>query len=73
MVCGWFGCWSIRTEEIVSPSKVTSTCTAPFSVFTTEPSTTSAELPDVEEEDGDGATVSVVDGADAAGVSVDGA
>lgn len=40
VVCGWFGCWSIRTELILSPSKVTSTCTAPLEVLTVEPWTT---------------------------------
>jgi hypothetical protein len=40
VVCGWFGCWSIRTELILSPSKVTSTCTAPLEVLTVEPCTT---------------------------------
>ncbi|GEC03783.1 hypothetical protein SSP24_14380 [Streptomyces spinoverrucosus] len=51
MVCGWSGCCSIRTAVISPPSKVTSTCTGPFSVFTVEPATTrEVEFPELEEE-----------------------
>jgi hypothetical protein len=56
VVCGWFGCWSIRTELILSPSKATSTCTAPLEVFTVEPWTTweAADEDDADEdEEGD--------------------
>lgn len=54
VVCGWFGCWSIRTELILSPSKVTSTCTAPLEVLTVEPWTTrEAAAEDDADEEGD--------------------
>ncbi|GAA3898724.1 hypothetical protein GCM10023084_58990 [Streptomyces lacrimifluminis] len=55
MVCGWFGCFSIRTEEIFEPANVTSTWTSPFSVVTVVPATTvddEPEDPDEEVEDG---------------------
>jgi hypothetical protein len=69
LVCGWFGCCSIRTELILSPSKVTSTCTGPFSVLIVEPATTWPEEPDEDEEGGEaGSATSALDD-----VSVDGA
>jgi hypothetical protein len=70
----------MRTELISSPSKVTSTCTVPFSVLMVEPWTTceasadpDEEEEDEEEEEGDegvgaGAATSVLDV-----VSIDGA
>src|SRR6266542_2530108 len=39
VVCGWFGCCSIFTVVILSPVKVTWTCTAPLEVFTVDPAT----------------------------------
>ncbi|CAM5246321.1 hypothetical protein SGLAM104S_07011 [Streptomyces glaucescens] len=52
VVCGWFGCRSMRTDVIRSPSNVTSTCTSPFSVATVEPATTAeADGEDGEEEE----------------------
>jgi hypothetical protein len=70
LVCGWFGCCSIRTELILSPSKVTSTCTGPFSVSMVEPATTWFEVPPEEDVEGveAGSATSVVDD-----VSVEGA
>jgi len=50
VVCGWFGCWSMRTELILSPSKVTSTCTVPFEVLTVLPWTTCEAAADADGE-----------------------
>ncbi|GAA0317107.1 hypothetical protein GCM10009540_40830 [Streptomyces turgidiscabies] len=51
MVCGWFGCFSIRTEEILEPAKVTSTWTSPFSVVTVVPVTTPDDVPEEPEDE----------------------
>lgn len=76
VVCGWFGCWSIRTELILSPSKVTSTCTAPLEVLTVEPWTTweaAAEGDEGDEDDEDDVDdEDDEDGEDAEGVDEDG-
>lgn len=62
VVCGWFGCWSIRTELILSPVKVTSTCTAPFDVSTVLPLTTCEAAADADgDEEADGEAEDEVD------------
>jgi hypothetical protein len=50
VVCGWFGCWSMRNELILSPSKVTSTWTVPLEVLIAVPWTTFFEEADDEVE-----------------------
>src|SRR3954468_18000034 len=58
VVCGWFGCWSIFTAVIFVPSKVTWTCTGPFSVVIVELVTTFApEVPEDDEDEVEGAGV----------------
>jgi hypothetical protein len=59
VVCGWFGCFSIRTEEIFEPANVTSTWTSPFSVVTVVPLTTVEDVPEEPEEDVDGVVAGV--------------
>ncbi len=59
MVCGWFGCFSIRTEEIFEPAKVTSTWTSPFSVGTVVPVTTVDDEPADPEDEVEGVVAGV--------------